>query len=226
MEWGILVFLSFAVVMFLFAFRQRWRSNKLGQAADETQAALLMPVIVHEMMHEHIFWRIINNSKTYQGDAEQQSTKLKRLLNNLSILEIVAFDKRFHFYKDQLFRWDVWGALYLFNGGCSDDSFSHFRAWLIGQGQQKFASVLRDPEAIIDFVSANEKWEGLEECAPEVYGSKTGDTLLGPIWQSDQSTDENLELVGPKDEPAGEEWTAVDLPHQFPRIAKLIASRK
>lgn len=33
-----------------------------------------------------------------------------------------------------LYRYDLWAAAYLIGGGCSDDSFTDFRAGLIGQG--------------------------------------------------------------------------------------------
>ena len=37
---------------------------------------------------------------------------------------------------DDSYRWDLWGAAYLANGGCSDDGFDYFRGWLIGQGRK------------------------------------------------------------------------------------------
>ncbi|MER7282937.1 DUF4240 domain-containing protein [Dactylosporangium sp. NPDC000244] len=34
------------------------------------------------------------------------------------------------------------------SGGFSDDSWLHFRLWLIGQGRETFTGVLRDPDAV------------------------------------------------------------------------------
>jgi hypothetical protein len=104
----------------------------------------------------------IHRSGSSHGNLQKQIRILTELLNNLSRLEIVAFDRRFHYYHDKLHRWDVWGAVYLLNGSCSGDAFADFRSWLIGQGQQKFEAVLRDPESMLAFVKPGDDWKGLQ----------------------------------------------------------------
>jgi hypothetical protein len=35
-------------------------------------------------------------------------------------------------------------------GGCSDDMFEYFRAWLVAQGRETFDRVLADPQSLAD----------------------------------------------------------------------------
>ena len=44
---------------------------------------------------------------------------------------------------DQAYSWPLWGAAYVINGGCSDDTFTDFRAALISRGRQAFEAQLR-----------------------------------------------------------------------------------
>jgi hypothetical protein len=47
---------------------------------------------------------------------------------------------------DETYRTDLWALAYLLRGGCSDDSFMDFRAWLILQGREAYAGALEDPD--------------------------------------------------------------------------------
>jgi len=40
----------------------------------------------------------------------------------------------FRRYLNKAYTWDLWGAAYLINGGCSDDGFEYFRRWLVSRG--------------------------------------------------------------------------------------------
>lgn len=44
--------------------------------------------------------------------------------------------------------WKLWGAAYILNGGCSEDSFLYFRLWLIAQGRDVFTKAVADPESL------------------------------------------------------------------------------
>jgi hypothetical protein len=48
------------------------------------------------------------------------------------------------------YRWDLWGAAYLINGGCSDDGFDYFRGWLLSQGRAIWQATLADPDSLAD----------------------------------------------------------------------------
>ena len=49
--------------------------------------------------------------------------------------ELIEFHRLFNRAMDDAYIWDLWGAAYLINGGCSDDGFAYFRSWLISRGR-------------------------------------------------------------------------------------------
>src|SRR6185369_16521467 len=77
------------------------------------------------------------------------------------------------------YRWDLWAAAYIVNGGCSDDGFEYFRAWLISQGQRFYEKCLADPEAVGARAERDDQNEDEEflHCAAEAYREKTGRDL-------------------------------------------------
>ena len=141
------------------------------------------------------------------------------MLALLSADEIISFDKIFNAYRKAAYRWDLWGAAYLINGGCSDDGFEHFRRWLIGQGQTVFDAALADPDSLADLITSDIVWGDAElECedigyaAGEAYQQKTGGEI--PFDEADY-------LPG---EPAGVQWEEEDLNGLFPKIAAKMSS--
>lgn len=64
-------------------------------------------------------------------------------------------------------------------GGCSDDSFDYFRAWLIYQGKDIFEAALTNPETLIPVFAQIEpgdvpELEELLYIADRAYEEKTG----------------------------------------------------
>jgi hypothetical protein len=60
---------------------------------------------------------------------------------------IKSFNKILRKKWNQAYRTDVWALAYLLRGGCSDDAFMDFRAWLIMQGRQVFEQTSSDPDS-------------------------------------------------------------------------------
>lgn len=84
------------------------------------------------------FWRLIETSHTEaRGDIEQQIARLTAAVAALEPDEIVAFDRLFRAQMNRAYRWDLWAAASIINGGCSDDGFEYFRAWLIAHHRPK-----------------------------------------------------------------------------------------
>src|SRR5687768_16332917 len=100
-------------------------------------------------MDQSQFWRLIEAAKTEaRGDTDAQLAILAKKLAALPAEEIVQFDAIFHEMMALSYRWDLWGAAYVLNGGCSDDGFDYFRGWLIAQGESVFQKALEDPESL------------------------------------------------------------------------------
>ncbi len=95
------------------------------------------------------FWTLIEAARAAGGgDCRQQTAHLVAALQQRSVDDILAFDRILHELMAESYRWDLWGAAYLINGGCSDDGFDYFRGWLLAQGRATWEAAVRDPDSL------------------------------------------------------------------------------
>jgi len=114
-------------------------------------------------MTEAEFWDHIR--ATRRVDPEAHAERLTARLAKLPVPAILDFDRRWDAAMAESYRWDLWGAAYLINGGCSDDGFDYFRGWLILRGRDTFKAAVADPDSLADVVDPDEdddvyEWEG------------------------------------------------------------------
>jgi hypothetical protein len=160
-------------------------------------------------MTEDEFWKLIENSRKESGECEAQAAALAWLLSAQSAQAIQSFDEIFAAKRAEAYRWDLWGAAYLINGGCSDDGFEYFRCWLIGQGRDVFENALKNPDSLANMLSGDEdgvECENLLYVADQAYEDLIGDPLPPRTYS------------GPL-EPQGSEWDEDDLTEMFPQLA-------
>lgn len=150
-------------------------------------------------MDEQQFWATIERTTEHQTDPDRQVAALEAELNRLSAEQIVAFEEQFQDKMARAYRWDLWGAAYVANGGASDDGFDNFRRWLISRGQETYETVLANPDDLADMLAdpadGTLEFEKFGNVATWVWGDKTGkdpyDIPVNP---------------GTGEEPAGEEF--------------------
>lgn len=141
-------------------------------------------------MDREQFWSVIDKAS---GSREPESA-IAEELGKLEPEEIASYQQHFDALFDEAYRWDLWGAAYLLEGGCSDDGFIDFRYGLISKGRRVFESALANPDTLADIEEAeNISNELFGYVATQVYENKTGQQI-----QRDASH-------GVAD-PAGEEW--------------------
>jgi hypothetical protein len=163
------------------------------------------------------FWKIVEASRSrfdparVDGNMERQVEDLRKLLLPLPPQEIVDFRNRLQERMDAAFRWDLWGAAYIIAGGCSDDGFTDFRAWLISMGRTVFERAMSDAESLVDVADApgveDVFFEEFQYVPVQVYEESTGREIPDP--------------PGPfLDTPIGERWSEEgdDLRRRFPRL--------
>lgn len=156
------------------------------------------------------FWTLIEESREGISDCEEQSEKLTNLLAALPPQEIVGFAQQLHERLTEAYRWDLWGAAYLINGGCSDDGFEYFRGWVISQGQEFYESVLANPERAADKINNDADYF---ECEDILYASlQAYEKVTGREMP-------HLDLKYP-DEPEGDPWTEEDLDELYPSLSE------
>lgn len=154
------------------------------------------------MMSEKQFWEIIAESRRRVdrtkcrddinfGDdfQDEQIKQLTEILTKLPPEQIVEYELRRFELGKQLYRWDIWNAVYWIHGGCGDDSFSDFRACLISLGKQRYGQVVENPDCLAEIEDERDVpfmlSEGFQYVGPSVYEETTGhemDTPSFPDW--------------------------------------------
>jgi hypothetical protein len=157
-------------------------------------------------VNETEFWSLIASSKSdCKGDLGNQLEWLQRELQQRPESEILDFDRVLHEQMRLSYARDLWAAAYIINGGCSDDGFDYFRAWLIAQGTEIFHDALIDAEILVDVAEADVELELLLYVAVKAYEARTNrkfpyptypkTELVGPEWDEDE---ESLKKKYPK----------------------------
>src|SRR5688572_8132838 len=155
------------------------------------------------------FWNLIQKSRRYADDCDEQAENLQALLEKLKPEEIIAFSQHFRERLAESYRWDLWAVAFIVKGGCSDDGFEYFRGWLIAQGRKYFEEALADPTKAARRAGNDEEveCEAIFDAALDAYQAKTGEEM--PRFQ-----------VTYPQEPVGEPWTEDDLPRLYPKLCK------
>jgi hypothetical protein len=174
------------------------------------------------------FWRLVEAAgEAARWDAEGVADDLVCRLRELPVAELVAFDAVQRRLLAASYRWDLWGAALVVNGGCTPAGFEAFRGWLIAQGRGVFEAALGDPDGLAGHppvrdrrgparAVASEEMLGVAERA---YEHATAGTAVPPL----------ATLRAPDDpaypaSPLGEPFDLDDpdeLRRRFPRLSAL-----
>jgi hypothetical protein len=160
-----------------------------------------------DMMDEAGFWKIIQDAHdTSGGDMDRKCDLLRQRISSLSAAEAIEFAELFDAAMNKTYSFPLWGAAYVINGGCSDDTFTDFRASLISRGRQAFERALSDPDSLADEPSDDEDWfyEGYQ------YAVTDGVEAAGAQRPQGQMPAE----------PAGVAWQEDDLDALFPKLSE------
>ena len=139
---------------------------------------LVQEITLHMTQEE--FWKFIEKSREQSGECEAQAAVPAWRLSAQTAGAIQSFDDIFAAKRADAYRWDLWGAACLINGGCSDDGFEYFRCWLIGQGREVFANALKHPDSLAEVLSGDEddlECEDLLFAADRAHQDLMGDPL-------------------------------------------------
>ena len=180
-------------------------------SATEQQASDIMPA--------DRFWQLIGRTIGYQADPERQLKALRQVLRELTVPEIEAFERTFHQQQRRAYRWDLWGAAYIMNGGASDDGFEYFQRWLMSKGRTVFEAALADPDSLVEMIAPGSQgdyeFESFAYAAADIWKEKTG---IDPV--TDQQRRFPFISAPPVSEPSGEpfEEDADYLARRYPRL--------
>jgi Protein of unknown function (DUF4240) len=158
---------------------------------------------------ESAFWRLVAEARAEMTPAlSNQPEILQKKLEALPPSAIVEFDRIFTRLLHDAYRWDLWAAAYIIEGGCSDDGFTDFRAGLIGLGRDVYYAALTDPSTLV-----RQPTRGVDFSHEEMlYAAKQGYEVV---------TGEEMpehDIAHPRD-PVGERWTEATLAAKYPELA-------
>jgi hypothetical protein len=160
-------------------------------------------------MDEPSFWAVVQQVHDQaQGDMEQKCEVIGTTLAELPSEEARQFAHLFDAMMDRAYSWPLWGAAYVINGGCGDDTFSDFRASLISRGRDAFERAIADPDSLALEDVDEEAWcfEGYQ------YAVTDGvEAAVGSVVRRKQPS---------PDEPSGEPWDEDEVHELYPRFSE------
>ncbi|AZB42719.1 DUF4240 domain-containing protein [Bacillus sp. FJAT-42376] len=139
-----------------------------------------MQIMKKSEMTEEAFWSIFEQAKRYSSEQEEQLEWMVEHLAGQTIQDIVKFDELFSLYFIRSYTSNLWAAAYVIMGGCSDDCFDYFRAWLLFQGKKTYEAAIQNPETMIpplmelEAKNAIPQFEDLTYIGALAYEEKTG----------------------------------------------------
>jgi Protein of unknown function (DUF4240) len=166
-------------------------------------------------MDRAAFWDLIADTRAAAGnDTGRQSQLLEQRLSALPAQQIVDFQRLRRGFDERAYTWDLWGAAYVIEDGCSKDCFRDFRGYLISLGRRPYEAAVSDPDSLAPIMQDAEQgdWENADSVAGDAYASATGEDL--PTDDSDLSGD-----------PRGKPWDddgdgEALLVRRYPRLAE------
>ncbi|RDE23031.1 DUF4240 domain-containing protein [Motiliproteus coralliicola] len=158
---------------------------------------------------ENRFWEVIESVKEKSGeDWESRPELLKEALLKMTPDEVIAFNNTYFSKLTESYRWDLWGAAYVLNGGCSDDMFDYWRAFLISEGKAIFEKALSTPDSLSELDDIEEaELEEFSYAIDDAYETLTGNEIPSPESKYPES-------------PVGDRWEEDDLPNLLPRLCE------
>ena len=169
------------------------------------------------LMELDVFWEIIRESRRdfnpqlANGNMRRQLVVLQELLLGLQVEEVAAFSNTFRKLYLEAYKWDLWAAAYIVEGGCSNDSFTDFRYWLISMGREVYENAMTNAETLAHVAFQ----PGIEYTRFEEFGY-----IADEVGRELDSTAYYVGLIDFEypESPSGMEWDEEDLPIRFPQL--------
>ncbi len=123
------------------------------------------------------FWELVGRAHALSPrDMKVKCDHLAAELRSLPVEEILSFDRLYTEFYFKAYSHDIWGAAFVINHGCSDDSFMDFRSTLISLGRAAYETACRNADDLADHGIEREwaTYEGYQSVAHKVYEEATG----------------------------------------------------
>lgn len=152
-----------------------------------------------------VFWKFIDEARAAGPTSEARLRALGRKLDAAPDADVEAFDAAVWGWFRALDRRELWAAADTLLGGCGDDCFMDFRAWLLLQGRSRVLEAVRAPDAMAG-------WSFAESPRSEGLLSLTRERAKGTRSFSPDTSG------WPADRVTTYDWTEADCAKWFPRL--------
>lgn len=170
-------------------------------------------------INKDAFWELIAQAKEHTGGPCEW---LAERLVAMGPEQAKRFDSIANAYMALAHQYGLWTAASVMEkGGCTDDGFMDFRAWLVGQGKETYMAALRDPDSLADAPD----WDCLFDALPHM-GDAAYEELTGRSAYEDHDPAEYHALKAElkKDivygDGIGYPYDAADVPDYLPRLCR------
>lgn len=159
-------------------------------------------------MTEDVFWEIIEKGNQGGGSTAEQVDAVTTELSRFKGPAIKEFDEILRAKMRDAYSWDVWALAYGAQGGCSDDAFEGFRAWLILQGHKVFEIAVKDVSKAVTHVPAG-------------ISTQAQDLLVAAGIAYEMRVGKPLKLArGKQVMPRGKPWADQEFAARYPKLSK------
>lgn len=159
-------------------------------------------------LDEGVFWELLEETRPEAGDADH-AQRIADALAGFKTSAISKFNKILYTMLGEANRYDLWAVAYIIRGGCGDDAFDYFRAWLVLQGKEAFERALANPETVADLVEKGTapQAEELLYAAQQAYQDVKGEDLPKSAYPKPAKLQ-------------GKAWKEEELPKLYPKLSE------
>ncbi|MGX1270505.1 DUF4240 domain-containing protein [Streptomyces phaeoluteigriseus] len=184
-------------------------------------------------MQTNDWWTLIERARDAVGERADDRDDaddplpgaLADVLATLGPDGIVDFELMSIEVTDSAYRYPLWNAACLIEGGCGDDGFMDFRDGLILLGRDPFTGAVDDPDVLADLpvvarMSREEGgWIGFESLSVPVREAYL--RVRGETGSLDSALDAAVRRMRRPLKPAGDDWDVEDDAETRRRLPKL-----
>lgn len=186
-----------------------WINEEIELLKNEEKRKPRLKKPLADKIDDAKFWSIIQQARSNSdGAVELFNEHVADQLQDFKSTEIKRFQNTLDDKIEALNHWSLWALIYISQGGCSEDGFLYFRAWLISQGEAAYDQAMANIYSLLPLVPIDEivENEGLLYTAFEAYDIRSGG--------KEMVLRERKEIP-----PKGDEWDESNVEDKYPEIA-------
>lgn len=187
-------------------------AEQLTEARDalqEERLDSLPPVSDRRRIDEPVFWELIRQARSAGPSTDEWLAALSELLRTFGASDIKRFGSLYAKNMKRLYHWNVWALGFAAMGGCSNDAFAEFRAWLILQG---------DPD-LLDLAVREPAQAALRVPADLDLPDGPGTWMIEEAYLQRQGIPCELPMID-LDRPKGKEWREDRFEASYPELVR------